>query len=112
MKDKVLGNIGEAQAFHYLKKNGYRILETNYKNFIGEIDIIYTNGKCLIFGEVKTRTSEKFGLPREAVTKTKQLKIRKVAMVYIKDKQPNFDHFRFDVIEIIDDDVTLIENAF
>lgn len=112
MKHIITGKIGEAKAYNYAQKQGYEIIEANYKNFIGEIDLIYRDGTTLVFCEVKTRTSEKFGLPREAVTPAKQRKIRTVASVYIKYLKKQYEHFRFDVMEIIDDDITLIKNAF
>lgn len=112
MKHIILGKIGESKAYNYLKKQGYEIIETNYKNFAGEIDIIYLDGDTLVFGEVKTRTSERFGLPREAVTKSKQSQIRKVALFYIQKSKKQYNSYRFDVIEIIDDEITLIKDAF
>lgn len=112
MKHIITGKIGEAKAYNFAKKQGYEIIEANYKNFIGEIDLIYRDGTTLVFCEVKTRTSEKFGLPREAVTPAKQRKIRMVATVYIKNLLIEYEHYRFDVMEIIDDDITLIKNAF
>ena len=68
IRNKQKGNIGEALAYNYLLKNGYKILETNYKTSIGEIDIIATNDENrIIFIEVKRRETAKFGYPREAV---------------------------------------------
>lgn len=112
MKHIILGKIGEAKAQNFAKQQGFEIIQANYKNFAGEIDLIYRDGTTLVFCEVKTRTSEKFGLPREAVTKSKQHKIRLVATFYIKSCRREYEHYRFDVMEIIDDDITLIKNAF
>lgn len=112
MKHIILGKVGEAKAQYFAKQQGFEIIEANYKNFAGEIDLIYLDGTTLVFCEVKTRTSEKFGLPREAVTRKKQQKIRLVASFYIKNCTQKYEHYRFDVMEIIDDDVTLIKNAF
>ncbi|MBP5651447.1 MAG: YraN family protein [Clostridia bacterium] len=116
--NKVTGLQGEVQAKKYLQKHGYHIIETNYKNKIGEIDIIAQNkklfgNKCIIFVEVKTRTSKAFGLPREAVTPTKQNKIRQVATAYmIENNIYEKVGMRFDVIDVVGDDITHIENAF
>ncbi len=68
MKNKILGNLGETIAENYLKKSGYNIVCKNFRCSIGEIDIIALNKNSLIFVEVKTRTSTKFGYPKEAVT--------------------------------------------
>ena len=110
--NKVRGDIGENIARDYLKSNGYRIVKTNFKNIIGEIDIIAYDGEILVFVEVKYRKTSKFGLPREAVNSAKQNKIRLVATSYIK-KYKLFDKIcRFDVLEILDDEITLIKEAF
>ena len=66
------GTIGEALACNFLKQNGYKIIQTNYKNRLGEIDIIAMQDKTLVFVEVKSRLSTKFGLPREAINYYKQ----------------------------------------
>jgi len=110
---KVLGIQGEAIAKEYLIAKGYNILETNYKNKIGEIDIIAKINKTIVFVEVKARQSLKFGHPREAVNYYKQQKIKNVAIGYLKFKGLYEKiNIRFDVIDILDDKITHIENAF
>ena len=110
--NKVRGDIGENIAREYLKSIGYRIIKTNFKNTIGEIDIIAYDGDVIVFLEVKYRKTAQFGLPREAVNYTKQNKIRLVATSYIK-KYKLFDKAcRFDVVEVLDREVTLIKDAF
>ena len=109
----VLGKQGESLAKEYLIDLGYQVLQTNYKNKIGEIDIIAKDSKTIVFIEVKTRQSTRFGLSREAVNFYKQQKIRNVAIGYLKfkglyEKVP----VRFDVIDIIGTSVTHIKNAF
>ena len=96
----VLGRIGETEAAEYLESLGYKILERNYKNKIGEIDIIARDGDTLVFVEVKTRSSNGFGYGREAVDFKKQNKIRMTATVYLKYKRLLDSKVRFDVIEI------------
>ena len=110
--NKVYGAMGEDIATKYLVKNGYRILAKNYKNRIGEIDIIALDKGIIVFIEVKYRHNDKFGMPREAVNKNKQYKIRQVATVYLKANQKLDSHCRFDVIEILDDKITHLENCF
>jgi len=96
----VLGRIGETEATEYLESLDYKILERNYKNKIGEIDIIARDGDTLVFVEVKTRSSNSFGYGREAVDFKKQNKIRMTATVYLKYKRLLDSKVRFDVIEI------------
>jgi putative endonuclease len=110
--NKVTGNIGEAQAVKYLKKQGYKILATNYATKLGELDIVAKQNDELIFVEVKTRLTTEFGLPREAVTSFKQNKIRLVATEYLKSTGNLNAKCRCDVIEILDGELEHIKNAF
>lgn len=109
-KDK--GESGEALAVKYLKKQKYKILETNYSNKLGEIDIIAQKKFTTVFVEVKYRTSEYFGLPREAVGEYKQRKLRQVATGYMVANNLLEERVRFDVIDILNGKITHIENAF
>ena len=108
----ITGKLGESIATEYLRNNSYSILETNFKCKIGEIDIIAKKEDRIIFIEVKTRTNDAFGLPREAVNLYKQKKIRLVAMSYLKMKRLYNSSCRFDVIEIINGEITHLENCF
>lgn len=111
----VSGEKGEKLAVKHLQKNKYKVLETNFHGPEGEIDIIATNGDIIAFVEVKTRNENAIAPPREAVTFSKQNKIKKTAMRYManSDLQP-----RFDIIEVILDKdkkplkIEHIENAF
>lgn len=67
MNNIQIGNIGEEAAADYLCKEGYVILERNYRRSIGEIDIIANNKETLVFVEVKTRSNTRYGFPAEAV---------------------------------------------
>lgn len=119
MDKKALGSWGEKQAADFLKSKGYRILETNYSRRIGEIDIIASDRKHIVFAEVKLRKNADFAEAREFVTPAKQRRIRGTAMLWLAgntvDLQP-----RFDVIEVYASDGNLsksvkinhIENAF
>lgn len=106
------GKTGEELACEFLKKKKYKILEINYANSIGEIDIITTDKNTIVFVEVKFRQSAVFGLPMEAVDRRKQNKIRKTATVYLKQNSFFDKEIRFDVISILDEEITHIENAF
>ena len=81
--NKITGSCGEEYAALYLKKQGYKIVERNYKNKIGEIDIIAKHKKTLVFVEVKTRKTCEFGTPAEAVTYYKKQKIVNTARMYL-----------------------------
>src|SRR5690348_10664811 len=97
---KQIGNSGEEEAVNYLQKNGYKIIQKNYRCKIGEIDIIAKDSDYLVFIEVKSRKDNQYGAPGEAVNYFKQQKIIKVAQYYLMTKgiDPNV---RFDVVEII-----------
>lgn len=94
------GQSGETIAKQYLISKNYKILETNYKNKIGEIDIIAMDGDILTFVEVKTRTSYSYGYAFEAVGFRKQRKIINTSMVYIKYKNLQDIQLRYDIIEV------------
>ncbi len=106
------GVVGETLAQKYLKKMGYKIIECNYSNLIGEIDIIAKQKEYFVFIEVKARGTYAFGRPCEAVTPYKQNKIRKVAQIYIKQHRIFNAPCRFDVIEVLGEKINHIENAF
>lgn len=108
----VLGVQGEVIATEFLKGKKYKILERNYKTKIGEVDIIAKFDDVIIFVEVKERGTKRFGMPREAVTPYKQNKIRTVASQYLLAKKLTDAKVRFDVVEILGDSITHIENAF
>ncbi len=95
-----LGRSGERAAVRYLRKKGFRILETNYRFHRGEIDIIALDRSCLVFVEVKTRTDKMFGFPEECVPFFKQKQIRWVAQGYLVTHAIEDRECRFDVIAI------------
>lgn len=112
--NRIVGDTGERIAEEYLKKNGYIVIDKNYRTELGEIDLIVSKDEYLIFVEVKARRDEEFGFPSEAVTVTKQRKICMVASQYIKRNMYFGAAVRFDVIEVYLSDrrVNHIENAF
>jgi putative endonuclease len=118
VNNKELGNLGESIACDYLLTQGYHIIQRNFSCKVGELDIIASDNDVLVFIEVKTRTSDRFGLPSEAVSYSKQKKIAKTALSYIAYKKL-FDYMsRFDVIEVSIDEaqgthqINLIKDAF
>lgn len=110
-KNKRLGKRGETRAVWYLRFHGYKILERNYKNPFGEVDIIAKKGDTIAFIEVKTRHSESFGAPSEAVDERRREKYIQAARYYFLGYQINLT-VRFDIIEILRGKLNHIVNAF
>ncbi len=110
------GETGEAIALSHLRSNGYTIIDRNYTCSIGEIDIVATNEGDVVFIEVKSRRSDYFGSPAEAVTINKQKKISKVALFYMKEKNLVGRSARFDVVAVMlvpgEPVVEIFQNAF
>ena len=118
MSNKTLGAYGEDLAQQYLKEQGYLILEKNFRNKLGEIDLIAQDGKTICFVEVKTRQSVEQGQPYEAINPWKIRKLTQMATFYLKHKFHTLEILsRFDVISIVQDKskqikIQLIKNAF
>lgn len=115
MQKNIFGKKGEIIATNYLKNKDYTIICNNYKTPIGEIDIIAKDKNTIVFVEVKTRTSRAFGDPLEAVNAHKQMKIRQVATMYLKQFGKLNTSCRFDVIGVLgdtDEEIRHIQNAF
>lgn len=109
------GKQGEDEAARYLQQKGYEVLERNYRHQHAEIDLVAQKGKLVIFVEVKTRTSVRFGNPEAFVTYTKARLIMKAAEQYIFTKDWQHD-VRFDIVAVtvLPDEVTIqhLEDAF
>lgn len=99
-KRHILGTKGEDIAVKYLEKIGCQILIRNFRSYYGEIDIIVKDKNEYVFVEVKTRASDKFGKPVEAVDNTKQKHIYKTAEYYLYCKKLENTYIRFDIIEV------------
>ena len=113
MNNRQVGSNYEQLAAEYLKEKGMTILEMNFHNRSGEIDIIAKDGEYICFVEVKYRTTNQYGSPLEAVNYRKQQQIRKVALYYLMRNGLNeWTPCRFDVIAFEGDEITYIENAF
>ena len=100
MNNKNLGEQGEDKACEYLKRNGYKILFRNYRALKKEIDIIALKNNTLVFVEVKTRVSDKYGDAADSVNYFKQKNIILVAKYFILKSDKEYDEYRFDVIEM------------
>lgn len=110
-----LGEQGENIAADFLRKKGYKVIERNYRNTFGEIDIIALHKGTVVFIEVKTRRSDGFGKPYEAIDTRKKVKMKNIALMYLKKFKKEIPA-RFDVVSIQlngnDRQIELIQNAF
>ena len=117
MKRRDTGILGEKLARDFLKRRGYRILETNYRCPEGEVDIIAQYKDCLVFTEVRTKTSQQFGSPEESITYTKKRRLITTAKHYLQNHDNQLPQWRIDFIAIELDKkgkllrIELIENA-
>ena len=113
---QLFGKESESLAVKHLKKSGYKILEQNHRNKIGEIDIIAKERGTLVFVEVKARKTHVFGNPKWAVTPKKQRKISMVALHYLKATKQTQVKARFDVVALSltrdNPQIEIIKNAF
>ena len=100
MKRRETGILGEKIACEYLGKNGYDIIETNYRRIEGEIDIIARQEDILVFVEVRTKKSRQFGNPEESITRVKKERLRMLAERYGQEHDNIPDSWRIDVMAI------------
>jgi putative endonuclease len=98
--NKEFGKRGEELAAKELGRLGYKVLETNYRTPIGEIDIIAMDGGTLVFVEVKSRRDDSFGAPEISVHHHKRRQITRAALLYIGRRKKQGLPCRFDVVGI------------
>lgn len=98
---RLLGDAGERLAARTLQKKGYRILSRQCRERFGEIDLIALDGDCLVFVEVKTRSTERAGRPAEAVNRAKRQRITRSALAWLKRRRLLEHRCRFDVVSIL-----------
>lgn len=111
-----LGRWGEARAAEFLEAKGYEIIGRNLRTEYGEIDLLARIGKTLVFVEVKTRSSQAYGYPEEAVSTLKQQHMADAAESYLQSHTEHQGEWRVDVIAITrrvgkDPQVLHLENA-
>jgi putative endonuclease len=98
------GKDGEEIARKYLEEKGFELIEANYSNDIGEIDLIMTDKDWLVFVEVKLKIGDKFGTPEEMISRGKLSKIKRVAQVYLMfnpEIKRKFEKYRIDAVCIV-----------
>ncbi len=96
----LIGREAEKRGERYLRKLGYKIIDRNFRCAFGEIDLIGRDKQDLVFIEIKFRSSDNFGTPKEFVVKEKQSRIIKTALHYLKNKNIKNTNIRFDVLSM------------
>jgi len=99
-ENKNIGTYGEQLATEYLKKNKHIILTNNFRIQKGEIDIVSRTQDIIVFTEVKTRYTNLYGTPAEAVTFSKQNTIKLIASYFIYKNSLYDCNVRFDIVEV------------
>jgi len=109
----MLGAAGEHAAARHYEQAGFEVVDRNWRCREGELDLVLARSRLMVFCEVKTRTSDRFGLPAEAVNFRKQARIRRLAAGWLaawEGARPNV--IRFDVASVSQGRVTIFEDAF
>tara|TARA_X000000950_G_scaffold171954_1_gene209478 strand:- start:301 stop:657 length:357 start_codon:yes stop_codon:yes gene_type:complete len=110
-----LGEEGEIIAQHFIEKKGFKILDCNWRYLQYEVDIIARDEKKIIFIEVKTRSTYRYGFPDESVTPKKEKTLVEAAEIYLEQKNYSSE-VRFDVISVVknetEEKIYHIEDAF
>jgi putative endonuclease len=109
---RALGARGEALAARWYEARGYTVISRNWRCRDGEIDLVLAHGRTVVFCEVKTRSSDAYGTPAEAVTRTKQLRLRRLGMRWLDEHDVASGSVRFDVACVVGNAVDVIESAF
>ena len=95
------GELGERAAKKHLQKLGLKFLAANFRSDRGEIDLIFRDGDCLLFIEVKTRSSEGWTRPAAAVNARKKKLLSLTALAYLRRLKNPEVKFRFDIVEVL-----------
>ena len=109
---KALGASGEDQVAAWYEANGYVIEARNWRCRQGELDLVARRGRMIVFCEVKTRSSSAFGAPVEAVTRTKQARLRVLASRWLEEAPIAAREIRFDVASVLAGEIEVLEGAF
>ena len=111
--NRCLGRTGETRAAEWYAAQGYEVVARNWRCRDGELDLIVRRGATLVFCEVKTRGSEAFGVPAEAVTPVKQARVRRLAARWMREEESRPARVvRFDVASVLRGRLDVIEGAF
>lgn len=111
-----LGAHGEDLAERWYRERGYALLDRNWRCRTGEIDLVLAltgpAGTTIVFSEVKTRSTHRFGTPFDAVGRDKQRRLRGLALEWLKANRARAEHLRFDVVGVTGGRIEVIEDAF
>ncbi len=110
--NQALGAYGELLAARFLTAHGLVLLDHNWRSPQGEIDLVLRDGRTLVFCEVKTRSSDAFGAPVEAVSRDKQVRVRHLAARWLEDAPMRPTDIRFDVASVLAGEIEVLEGAF
>lgn len=103
---------GEDRAAEWYRRRGYTIVARNWRCREGELDLVVARADVVVFSEVKTRRSDRFGVPAEAVTPLKQRRVRGLARQFLREHPQRGRRVRFDVVGILGDEIYVLEAAF
>jgi len=109
---RALGSRGEDLAAAWYEANGYTVVDRNWRCRQGEIDLVVRRARTIVFCEVKTRSSMAFGAPVEAITRTKQARLRVLAARWLEDSPVAAGEIRFDIASVLGDELEILEGAF
>lgn len=109
---QALGAAGEALAARWYEDHGYQVLDRNWRCRDGELDLVVRRNRTIVFCEVKTRTTDAFGTPAEAVTHAKRQRIRRLAARWLETAPVRPAQIRFDVAAVLAGRLEMIEGAF
>lgn len=109
---RALGADGEDRAAAWYEAHGFSVVARNWRCREGELDLVVRKGRELVFVEVKARTTDRFGIPAEAVTLAKQRRLRGLAARYLAATDTRASSLRFDVVTILAGHLEVIEAAF
>lgn len=98
---KQIGDLGESLAADYLCNIGYQLLDQHFTTRYGELDLVMQEDDAIVFVEVKTRTTETFGLPEASVTPEKLEKIQNAGLLWLQEHPDSPEDWRVDVIAIV-----------
>jgi putative endonuclease len=108
------GRAGEEMAAAWYRQRGYDLVGRNWRTARGEIDLLCArpDRSLLVVCEVKARRTDRLGAPAEAVTRTKQVRLRRMAAEYLLGSPQRYEEVRFDVVSILGSTLTVLEGAF
>ena len=109
---RALGASGEEAVAAWYRANGYEVVAQNWRCRSGELDLVLRRGRTFVFREVKTRTSDAFGAPVEAVTRDKQIRLRHLAARWLEEAPMRPTDIRFDVASVLAGRIEVVEGAF